>query len=160
MAAVKQGRLEFRTDDWNRDEVRQAVREKTALSPKDLMSLDGPKFWDSFINSRQGATLVGFLAVGAGSKDKQTKDVLVKYLKSLKLVAEEIRAEDEKEGHKSTSEKEAQTEEEEDKQIKDRNANYKAKQKRILDQTMERTFLGWGEAEWKKFEDLYFKTIG
>jgi hypothetical protein len=160
MAAVKQGRLEFRTDDWNRDEVRQAVREKTALAPKAVMSMDGESFWQDFIHAREGAALVGFLTVGPGSKDKQTKDVLVKYLKSLKAVATEVRTEAEKDANKGAANKEAETEEEEDRQLKDRNASYKAKQKHILDETMERTFHGWSDADWKRFEDMYFKTIG
>lgn len=159
-ATVKQGKLDFKTDEWNREEVRQAVQKKTALGPKAVMTMDGDKFWADFSNARQGAALVGYLTFGPGAKDKQTKDVLVKYMKSLKTVAAEIRAETERDAKKDSDKKEAQTEEEEDQQIKDRSAGFKAKQKRILDQTLERTFHGWSDAEWKRFEDLYFKTIG
>lgn len=158
MASVKQGQLFFATDYWNQGELKQAVREGKLLSPREIMAMDSEHFWDDFLNSRQGAALVGFLATGPASKAKQTKDVLSDYLKSLKAVTQQLKQEDEKAG-KQKGEKAPTTEEEEDAYFKNQRQRFKGDQKRILDMTLERAFAGWSSDDWKKFEELYQKSI-
>ena len=156
-ANLDKGKLEFRTDYWIKDDVREAVRANKALTPRQMMTMDGESFWKDLTNFQQGSAFVAFLVTGPASKSKLTKDVLPGYLKNLKTVVGEIKGEDEKSGKQPK--KEAETEEEEEAQLKAQRDSFKSSQKRILDQTLERTFQGWGNAEWKKFDELYFDVF-
>jgi len=158
-ANVDHGKLEFRTDDWMRDDVREVVRSGKALTPRQIMTMDGEAFWKEYVNFQQGQALVAFIATGTASKTKQAKDFLPAYLQALKGVLAEIKAEDEKSG-KASGKKAPTTEEEEDQQLKSRRDGYKKNQKRILDQTLERAAAGWGADGWNKFEESYFKSLG
>jgi hypothetical protein len=157
-ANLDHGKLEFRTDDWMRDDVREAVRNGKALTPRQIMTMDGESMWKDYVNFQQGQALVAFLATGSASKTKQAKDFLPAYLQSLKGVLAEVKAEDEQSG--KAEKKQPTTEEEEDKQLKTRRDGYKKNQKRILDQTLERASAGWGADGWSKFEEQYFKSFG
>ncbi len=157
-ANLDKGKLEFRTDYWIKDDVREAVRNGKALTPRQIMTMDGEEFWKEWVNFQQGSALVAFLATGPAASSKQTKEFLPSYLKALKGVLGEIKAEEEKNGKKP--DKAPTTEEEEDAQLKSRRDGYKKSQKRILDQTLERAAAGWSGDDWKKFEELYFKSFG
>ena len=158
-ANLDHGKLEFRTDDWMRDDVREAVRNGKALTPRQIMTMDGESMWKDYVNFQQGQALVAFLATGSASKTKQAKDFLPAYLQSLKGVLGEVKAEEEKNG-KAGANKAPTTEAEEDAQLKSRHEGYTKNQKRILDQTLERAAAGWGSEGWTKFEELYFKSLG
>ena len=158
-ANLDHGKLEFRTDDWMRDDVREAVRNGKALTPRQIMTMDGESMWKDYVNFQQGQALVAFLATGSASKTKQAKDFLPAYLQSLKGVLGEVQAEEEKNG-KAGANKAPTTEAEEDAQLKSRHEGYTKNQKRILDQTLERAAAGWGSEGWTKFEELYFKSLG
>jgi hypothetical protein len=151
-ANLDHGKLEFRTDDWMRDDVREVVRNGKALTPRQIMTMDGDAFWKDWVNFQQGQALVAFLATGSASKTKQAKDFLPAYLQALKT-------EQEKSG-KPGEKKQPTTEEEEDQQLRARRDGYKKDQKRILDSTLERAAAGWGADGWGKFEDAYFKSLG
>jgi hypothetical protein len=155
-ANLDKGKLEFRTDYWIKDDVREVVRSGKGLSPRQIMTMDGESFWKEWVNFQQGSALVAFLATGQ-ARSKQTKEFLASYLKALQGVLAEIKAENEKSG--KNSDKPATTEEEEDKQLKARRDGFKKDQKRILEQTLERASAGWSSDDWKKFEDLYFKNF-
>jgi hypothetical protein len=156
-ANLDKGKLEFRTDYWIKDDVREAVRSGKALAPRQIMTMDGESFWKEWANFQQGSALVAFLATGPASRNKLTKEFLPAYLKALKGVLAEIKAEDEKSG--KASKKPAMTEEEEEAQLKGQRDGFKKSQKRILDQTLERASAGWSADDWKKFEELYFKSF-
>jgi hypothetical protein len=141
-----------------RDDVREAVRSGKALTPRQIMTMDGESMWKDYVNFQQGQALVAFLATGSASKTKQAKDFLPAYLLALKGVLSELKAEDEKNG--KSEKKQPTTEEEEDQQLKNRRDGYKKSQKRILDQTLERAAAGWGADGWSKFEEQYFKSFG
>jgi hypothetical protein len=157
-ANLDKGKLEFRTDDWMRDDVREAVRNGKAFTPRQIMTMDGEAFWKDWINFQQGQALVAFLATGSASKTKQAKDFLPAYLQALKSVLGEIKAEEAKNGKDEN--KPPTTEEEEDQQLKSRRDGYKKNQKRILDEALERASAGWSADAWNKFEELYFKSFG
>jgi hypothetical protein len=54
---------------------------------------------------------------------------------------------------------EATTEEEEEARFKARQARAKENQRRVIEETFERTFASWTEKDWRTFEKLYFKAI-
>jgi hypothetical protein len=157
-ANVDKGKLEFRTDYWIKDDVREVLRSGKALSPRQIMTMDGESFWKDYVNFQQGSALVSFLATGPAAKSKVSKDFLPSYLRALKSVLGEIKAEEDKAGGKK--QKAPTSEEEEDNQLKARRDGFKKDQKRILEQTLERAASGWSGDDWKKFEDLYFKSFG
>ncbi len=161
--ATKGGKVEFKADDWNRDEVRQMVREGKMTPPRELMMLTnselfsgtGEDFWGAF---RQSQALVNFLVTGPAAKNARTRNVLPDYVKSLKAVQDVIKAEnDAKKGEK---EKKPQTEEEEEALFRAQRDGYKAGEKRILEETWRKAFAGWDDKDWKKFEELYFDAVG
>jgi hypothetical protein len=156
-ATVKADKLEFKADGYIRDELRQAARDKKLVPAKQLMTTEDDNFWNDNVNWSQGGALVEFLVVGPASKDRKTKDLFVNYVKNLQAVLSEIAAEEEKQMEKG--DKKAKTEEEEDAQVKARGQAYKDRLKRVVDQTLERTFKGWTSDDWKKFEDAYMKAI-
>lgn len=157
-ANLDKGKLEFRTDYWIKDDVREAVRSGKALSPRQIMTMDGEDFWKEWVNFQQGSALVAFLATGPAASSKQSKEFLPSYLKALKGVLAEIKAEQEKNGKQA--DKTPTTEEEEEAQLKTRRDGFKQSQKRILQQTLERAAAGWSGDDWKKFEDAYFRSFG
>lgn len=160
-ARVKTGKVDFKTDHWNRDQVREAVRDGKVKKPRELMmqtnselfSGDGGSFWGSL---QQSQALVTFLATGPASRHSKTKSVLADYVKSLKAVQTAIKAEGDKGKPKDAK---PTTEEEENKAFRDRQQGYKAAEKRILEETWKRTFAGWTDRDWATFEDVYFKAI-
>ncbi|MBK7644168.1 MAG: hypothetical protein IPJ19_14165 [Planctomycetes bacterium] len=157
-ANLDKGKLEFRTNYWIKDDVREVVRDGKALSPRQIMTMDAESFWKEWVNFQQGDALVAFLVTGPAGKSKLSKEFLPNYMKALKGVLAEVKAEDEKNG--TLSNKPPSTEEEEDAQLKNQRDGIKKNQKRILDQTLERASAGWSGDDWKKFEDLYLKTFG
>jgi hypothetical protein len=156
-ANLDKGKLEFRTDYWIKDDVREAVRNGKALAPRQIMTMDGESFWKDWVNFQQGSALVAFLATGPASRNKLTKEFLPAYLRSLKGVLAEVKAEEQKSGKAAS--KPAMTEEEEESQLKGQRDGFKKNQKRILDQTLERAAAGWSADDWRKFEELYFKSF-
>ena len=156
-ANLDKGKLEFRTDYWIKDDVREAVRNGKALAPRQIMTMDGESFWKDWVNFQQGSALVAFLATGPASRNKLTKEFLPAYLRSLKGVLSEVKAEEQKSGKAAS--KPAMTEEEEESQLKGQRDGFKKNQKRILDQTLERAAAGWSADDWRKFEELYFKSF-
>lgn len=156
---VKGRGVEHRVDDWDRDELRNTVREGQATSPRDLIRMTDTDFRENatWNHVRESAALVEYLMHGPGSKDKRTKGLLQNFIRDLKAVVDEI--EKEEEGTSTPSEA-PKTEEEEEEMYKKRAERWKAKEKLIMERTMERTFGGWTDKDWDAFEKKYFDYIG
>lgn len=155
---VKSGKVSFGTDDWARDEVRQAIRDGTLKKPRELMTLSVDEFWKDYWRAQQASTtLVGFFVSGAAAKNPRTKTVLADYVKALKSVQLAIKAEEKAKG--SEAKAKPKTEEEEDAAFKNQRQGYKEKEKRILDETQRRAFADWSDKDWADFEDAYTKAI-
>ncbi|MDZ4774739.1 MAG: hypothetical protein SGI72_16565 [Planctomycetota bacterium] len=155
---VKGNKVVFGTNDWARDEVRQAIRDGTLTKPRELMTLSNDEFWKDFWKAQQASsTLVGFFVSGVAAKNPRTKTVLVDYVKALKSVQLAIRTEEKAKGDKDTTQ--PKTEEEEDAAFKNQRQGYKEKEKRILEETQRKAFSGWSDKDWDEFHDAYTKAI-
>jgi hypothetical protein len=155
---VKAGKVDFGTDYWNRDEIRDRKREGKLTALRDLMLKTDQQFSEDYFNLRyEGSSLVDFFVTGKASKDKRTKDLLPEYMRQVQKIAGEIKKEtDSKKDEKSKTPK---TEEEEDAMFREREKGYKDKEKRLLEESFQRTFVGWDSADWKKFEETYLKSL-
>ncbi|MCC6409547.1 MAG: hypothetical protein IT453_20480 [Planctomycetes bacterium] len=157
------GKMEFRADEWGRDEVRQIVRSGAALRPRELIRQTSDDFagksGDQYMNSTwQSGAWVFYLTAGAGAKDAKTKELLSSYIRNLKQVVTDREALD-RAGDKTTPEA-PKTEEEEEAQFKARSTLWRQRQKELLDETYERTFRSWSDKQWDAIEQAYFKTLG
>lgn len=155
-ARTKNGRIDFKTDQWDRSNVREAAREGRALAPRELMNMSGEEFFQDYVHRQEAGALVAFFLTGAASKSPQTKTVLVDYLKNLKTVVEAVEKEDSTPDKKA---KQPKTEEEEEAAFKDERQAWKKREKRIMEEVWHATFKGWSDFEWKRFDDVYFKAI-
>jgi hypothetical protein len=160
-ARAKNKKIEFRIDDWERDGIRERLREGTFTRPRDLMKMGTEEYTSSaesfFGRAKEAGGLVRFLATGPASKSSKTRDVLRDYMRNLRLTIDEIEAEDKAKGKgKTTAPK---TEKEEEEQFKASSESWKKREKRLLDSTFERSFHGWTDKEWDAFEAAYIKTV-
>jgi hypothetical protein len=157
------GKLEFRVDDWSRDDVRELVRSGRAVRPRELVRMGqenfmGGNFESWFDSARQSSCFVFFLTAGPGAKDPKTKEVLPLYIRNLKQVVNDLRAAD---ALAETAPKvKAETEEEEEAMFKAASEMWRKREQELLDQTFERTFRSWSDKQWDTFEQAYFKTVG
>jgi hypothetical protein len=161
-ARAKGNKLEFKVDDWERDGIRERVREGKASSPRELMKMNvesfasggGQEWWG---RNQEVGGLVRFFVTGPASKNPKTKDVLRDYIKNLHAVVVEI--ESELKAGAGKEDDKPKTEAEEEERFKRDSQSWKAREKRVLESTYERTFRSWSEKQWQEFEDVYFRTV-
>ncbi len=159
---LKGKKLDFRPDHWDKDDLREMVREGRAERPRDLMKMISSDFyggsggWD---RNRQAGALVEFFLSGAASKSKRTKGALPNFIRDLKDVITEIEEEEEKKKDEPEKDDEPQTEEEEDALYKARQEEWKNRERRVLDEAFNRAFGGWSDKDWDAFEKVYFNSI-
>jgi len=155
---VKNGKVDFTTDYWSRDEVRERKREKKLTPLRDLLVMGQNDFQaDWWIKRLEGSCLVDYFVTGKASKQKRTKDLLPEYMRNVQVIAAEIKKEDET--AKGKGKTKPKTEAEEDALFRDLHDGYKKKEKRLLEQAFERTFTGWTPSDWKKFEEAYLESL-
>lgn len=157
------GKLEFRVDDWGRDDVRALVRSGKAVRPRELMRMGLEAFYggngDQWFNgARQASCFVFFLTAGPGAKDAKSKELLSLYIRNLKQVVNDLSAADAVAS--TTPDVKPQTEEEEEAQFKAQSAMWSKREQDLLDRTFERTFHGWTDKQWDSLDQAYFKTVG
>lgn len=161
-ARAKGKKVEFRIDDWERDGIRERLREGSFTRPRDLMKMGADEYASSdesyFGRAKEAGGLVRFLATGPAAKSPKTKDVLRDYMKNLKLAIDEIEAEEKAKGKEKK--KAATTEKEEEEQFKANAESWKKREKRLLDSAWERSFHGWDDKDWEAFEATYLKAMG
>ena len=158
----RSGKLEFKPGDWERDGMRERIREGKAVPPRELLRLvqedffggSGENFWGR--NHESGA-FVRYLLVGPGARAPRSKDLVRDYLKHLRAIITEIEAaEDAKKGEKEAKPK---TEEEEEAYFKAKSQSWKKRERELIDQAFERTFRAWSDADWDELEKAYFKGV-
>jgi hypothetical protein len=154
---VKNGKVTFRRDDWDRDEVREAARTGKTTDAKEIFVMSGEAYWQDYVKSQEAGQLVDFLAARGGAKDRRTKDLLPAYMRNLQAVVAEVTKEEEAAGGKVA--KKPKTEEEEDAWFKEARQGMKKKEQRILEDTFKRTFADWKDSDWKAFEASYDKAV-
>lgn len=159
---VKGSKIKFHQDTWDRDDLRDAVRQGNVRGPRSLMQMSRTELWDSngsnFWNALdESKSLVYFLLDGDGAKNKKYREIIPSYVKNLKLVLEEQKdvVEEKEPGAADTPE----TEEEEEERFRKRRENLRDKEKEFLEKVFERTFADWSSKDWEKFEKDFLKSI-
>jgi len=157
-ARLKGSKLAFRTDDWQRHRMREIERDGALSTPREIMLMDSRSFYagNDLRNHRQANALVNFFFSGKASRSAKGKELLKDYVRNLQEVVAEIQAE---EDANEPSEEKPKTEEEEEKLFKERRTRWTKRERRILDETFERTFAGWSDKDWTSFEKAYFDSV-
>lgn len=155
---VKGGRVDFSTDYWNKDKLRELEREKKLTPLRELVMLPNQSFFEDYWQKRiEGSTLVAFFVTGKAAREKRTKDLLGEYMRNLQAILKEEKKASA--GKLDSADKRPQTEAEEDALFKSRAQGYKKKEQHLLQETFTRTFAGWTDTDWKKFEETYQKSF-
>jgi hypothetical protein len=151
---TKGKKLEMRPSDWENMELREEVKAGTAHTPQEIF-LSGSESYSDENFGYEATALMRFLLSGPGSKSRLTKGIVESYFKNLQEVMDVIAEEDDDDDKF----KDATTEEEEEAQFKARQTRAKENERRVIDETFERTFGTWTDKEWSQFEKAYFKAI-
>lgn len=162
-SVVSKGKVEFRTDSWERDQLRTRSRAGALSKPRDLMRLSSTAFWEKrdWGMSYEAEALVRFLLSPAAQRNARTKDVLPSYIQRLKSVVEEIKAEEKgaQDAAPVDADAKPKTEEEEAARFKAEATRWKDREQRVVDQAFERTFRDWSDKDWADFEKAYFAAL-
>jgi hypothetical protein len=156
-AKTKRGKVVFDGDTWDSvrmKELRRAgklipVRDFFDCSQEDLRSRDS--YWG------QSEAFVRFLLIGSGSKSPRFSPILPTYLKNLLFLVDEA-AEGDSEFRKLID-KEPESEEEEDKLMRERSAAWNRDEKNRLTALHDRTFEGWTDSDWMKLDVAYLREV-
>jgi len=164
--ARRKGRnMDFRVDQWDKDDARLAVSQGRATPPREIMRYTREEFAsgaggvnaESYFSRRSEASqLVRWLLSKESARCKQAKGLLERYIKVLDEVVEDIKT---KENQSFGENKAAETEEEEDERGKAAAQRWRSREKEMMNRTFERVFGGWTDKDWDKFEKAYFKSI-
>jgi hypothetical protein len=157
-------KLKFREDLWWTEDFRLAVKEGRHVPLRDLMQMTGGEFLDAS-NDFSGAwnrlgqadVLVRFLLSPEAGRKQQTKTLLFDYLRNLRDVVLELRADDEE----KAAPKEPATEAEEEELYRKRAEAWQAsaREKEVVEQTFARTFSGWSAKDWQAFEKAFVDFV-
>lgn len=160
-ARAKGKKVEFRIDDWERDGIRERIREGKLTPVRNLVKMGREQYTDSaegfFGRAKEAGGFMRFLVTGPAAKNPKTRDVLRDYMKNLKATVVEIETAEKAKG--KTTEKAPTTEKEEEEQYKARSQNWQKREKELLDTTFEKTFHGWSDKDWEVFEATYLKSV-
>ncbi|MCP3914939.1 MAG: hypothetical protein GY711_05250 [bacterium] len=162
-ARAKGNKLNFRVDDWDRDEARLAIAQGKAASPRELIKATRSEFRNStggfqgyWNRSAQASMLVRYLMSKEANRSKFSKGLLETYMVNLKAAVDEAKKKD-NENFKANNN--AETEEEEAEQAKARAERWRKKEKELMDDVFFRTFRDWSDKDWDAFEKGYFDWI-
>jgi hypothetical protein len=154
---VKSGKADFTTDYYNRETVHDSVRQGKLTPLKQLFMLTQRDMNTDWTKQSESAALVAYFVTGKAARDKKTKDLLAEYMRNLSVAVKDLKAKQEL--TKGMTEKKPQTEEEEDALFKKRQQGYKASEQNLLESSYSRTFAGWTDADWKRFEEAFQKSL-
>ncbi|MFQ5748518.1 MAG: hypothetical protein ACE5H3_03555 [Planctomycetota bacterium] len=158
-AAIPKGsKLDFRPSMPEKNRIRESIRAGNPATPQEILHYGWANLNDDQQKLAESAALTRFLMTGAGSRNRKTKGLLEAYLKNLKEVVERIREERMKED--GEEDEKPKTEAEEEEYFKNQRNAWKEKEKRVIDETFEKTFGDWTEKDWATLRKAYFKEIG
>ncbi|HEX5052539.1 MAG TPA: hypothetical protein VFZ65_12250 [Planctomycetota bacterium] len=147
---VKNRKIEFRVDDWVRDESRDMQREGKLPGLHKILELDADGFTSMMkVERRTGYATTQALryVLGPGQKEKVFKDFLRTYFKAVISAAERHADQwDAKPG------KSAETEEEEEQQAKERADKSKERRKQLQKEINDVVFDKIGDKQWEKLD--------
>jgi hypothetical protein len=164
---AKGGKLEFAPDGPLAQSLKLASKSKCLISPREIITMtgeemderskqdvewwDNPKGWNtpSTGATSQASGFVRYLLAGPGKSAPKTKDLLRTYAQALDA---KVREADEK---KPKMREEAKTEEEEDARMKERQSDWKKREKDLLAAVFDAVFAGWTDADWTALEKSY-----
>lgn len=155
-ASLKGSKMVFSPDTWERNGIREAIREGSLTKPSELLRMAPKDYRRGDTIQRECGAFVRWLIAGKGAKFKLTKTLVEEYLLNLQDVLVD---EDERRNKENKEDDGPTTEEAED-------AEFLAKQKagdktylRITAEVMERTFSAWSESDWEKLDKAYLKSF-
>lgn len=159
-------RMEFRIDQWDKDNARLAVSQDRATSPRDIMRMtreefrsdgagqSGEAFWSHYV---EASMLVRFLLLEEEHRRcRLAKGLLEEYITTLGEVQAEI---EEREKDTWANEKTPETEEEEAELARARSERWREREKELMEETFERVFGDWSERDWERFERDFFDWL-
>jgi len=155
-AIVKERKLDFRVDDWVRDESRDLQREGKLPKLRTILELDA----DGFMALRKSENRAGYattqalrFVLGPGQKEKAFKDFLRVYFKAVITAAERHAGEwESKPGEPTRS---AETEEEEERQAKQQTDKSKERRKQLQKEINGAVFQKIDDKQWEKLDKTF-----
>lgn len=161
-ARAKGNSLEFRADDWSRDEARLAIAQGNAASPRELIRLTREEYYDSnaavgFWDRRhQSVMLVRYLMSPEANRCPQARGLVERYILALGEVITDAKKQ---ENEDLKGEKPPENEEEEAQRAKERAEQWRKREKETMEDIYQRVFGDWSEQDWKSFEKAYFSFV-
>ena len=146
--------LEFKVDEWEREQLRTAGREGKRTALPDLLKMTGSDFWSEWHRGDEAAAFVRFLVT---AKSKKHRQILEDYLGILQSIVRDAEAKEK--DAKPVDTKAPETEEEEEERFKKRRDTWKEKEQELIDQIFERAFGDWTEKDWKRLADGFEKSL-
>ncbi|MBL7008693.1 MAG: hypothetical protein ISR76_06820 [Planctomycetes bacterium] len=155
-ARLKGRSMELKPSEWEKIDLREAVRNGTNISPSDLMKMGIEELSSIKSRAEEATALVRFLLSKGASRTKVTKNLMTEYLLALQDVVDEM----EKEAEEAKKDDDGpQTEEEEEAAFQAKQQAWKLREEQVLKGTFERVFAGWQEKDWDAFYKAYYKTL-
>lgn len=173
-AKTKRGKLAFKDDARDRKKLHSAVKHDTLGDVRDLFLTSYGDFKKVTVAEEQAGVLVAYLAGRDARKKSLFKTLLSDYMRNLSDVVAEIRAEEraleEAEEAEEAAEEDAEhsegaedePEETEEERAERRQAEreaWAARERRVLEQTFQRTFGAWSEDDWKSLEKAFLRAV-
>ncbi|MCA8975105.1 MAG: hypothetical protein KDC98_10305 [Planctomycetes bacterium] len=147
---VKGRKLDFRVEDWARDEARDMAREDKLPKLHDILAMsesDFSKLRKDDSRAKYAASQALRFVLGPGSREKVFKDFLLRYFKAAIAVAEKHDAD-----WKSADHTPAETEEEEERQAKEYAKRTKERAKQVQAEINEMVLGQITDKQWEKFD--------
>ena len=155
-AQIKGKRIVFKASDWEKQGVRQLVREDKLIDLRELMSLDDDEYLALIRKERRAGYQLGSLVrflLGSGKRHPRLKGFFADYLTAVIEVGEQF---DKK---KALTTKTAETEEEEEEQARSVQAKLKERRKEVGRAINARTVDKWSDKDWKSLRKAYERSI-
>jgi hypothetical protein len=154
---IKGGRLAFKADPWEFDQLRTCKRNNTLKMPSTMMRSTTQEYFDMENGLAQAGAFVRYLLDGPGSQDKKLKGKFVELLRNTgAYVAEREAAEKAAEPETYTA---PQTEEEEAERYRQMRQAWKEREKELNDEILKRTFPDWEDKDWARLDAMYEKHV-
>lgn len=156
-AWMKGRKIDFRVDDWEREDMKQAERDDKLLSLRELTSLDEETYWKELRVERsirsQLTTAFRFI-MGPGRGQKALRTFLHDYMAAVIEIAAKHR--EEWEALPTTYEKAAETEEEEEARAKKQRTDEGwGKRRKALLEELNQRMLGFDGKTWDRLQRAY-----